>query len=733
VIRELHSDFDLALRQMPHDHCLAIALATVRAALQRLDFAIARHPTTLFQELYNLLRRSEEDETTTHDPRSFSHLASVWREAIEDLLPMRPWIEALYRPPQVADDRLIYSLHRQTGIRHMDVSPSGQHLAVASDTSALVYDAHVGSLLVEGSTHSAVIAVAFSPDSASLGALTVDGWLYTFNSDTGEVTSRFQAIGPIKGSQIVGAAKLMETFRATIEQFKPTRNVRYLYPPDDLLYGTLAFSPDGSFLAACGGAYESENPKLPMIAVLEIATGRLLTITSELLEVSSWTALAFTIDTPQLIAASLEKGVLVLDLASGMIQQDLAAHYGVTNLALSPTGTCIAMGGHWKLTVVSLDGTTNYHSLVTDFDECRVIWPDVPIAFESEHILLTASCDQSVRRFRLNTDDGSLEHAEELLQLSAPINSLKVTSNGACVAVSCTDNTVSFASLEQQFFRRKPPLHGDDITDMALTADGELCASVCEAGMLVVWQVEDILVRRATMLGQGIWSVRFCPEGRKIACGLKRGTLFVTGLDPYDLSLRDRIHEDDIVHAAFSPDGMRIVTTGSDLTMAVVNLGTFKVDRTSVPTKRLLNFEFAASEDVLISNDDRFWCVPKNDSQPLEELPKDTRVARVEQRFAILRHKIRGAHPDGSFMQLRHGGLGAIVFRDPEKSFVGSNSSRMAGIEIGGNETAVLEPTSCKVFGWIPLVPEILIANEHGLLAGSSGKHAFFFRLNGRC
>ena len=261
MIQGLMTDYAAAVRHLPHGSPHAAKIATVEAALLRLSRYVGSHPTTLFQELYNLFARAESDDTTTHDPAWFSSLAADWRARVTGAH-RRPWIEALYPPPSLQEDRLTYTLvTRHT--RGVAYSPGGEAIAIGAGEGISVCEAATGILWVTVPTPAPVIAVTFSDDGATVAALTMDGWVVLIRSDTGETVRRFEAIDTISGSQIVGQLKLQNVFKSILQQVGNSCSVRYMFPHADLTFGCIRFSPDGRRLAVCGGGSRNETSPPP--------------------------------------------------------------------------------------------------------------------------------------------------------------------------------------------------------------------------------------------------------------------------------------------------------------------------------------------------------------------------------------------------------------------------------------------------------------------------------------
>ena len=144
-----------------------------------------------------------------------------------------------------------------------------------------------------------VTALAFSPDGSRLAIGTRMGQVKLFDTHTGELRQTLSD-GPGQAADDKTPAELMAFKRALGS------------------VNSLAFSPDGTLLVVCGGAFET-SPLVP--EQTERGLGRSVTGPGRL---------------------------KVWDLATGALKHDLAGHSHASAAAFSPDGKLLASAGHWE-------------------------------------------------------------------------------------------------------------------------------------------------------------------------------------------------------------------------------------------------------------------------------------------------------------------------------------------------------------------------------------------------
>ena len=207
LVFELADDFTDAVRVMPHAHRMRSTLAMLEEAIRSDTHFIDRHPTTLFQCLWNscwwydcpeaphhydIPEAGWPQDTTPwlHEGPKVHELLERWRRHIEST--GHVWVRSL-RPPhhQLGSDLVVLRGHEQP-VTGVDVSHDGRNVAaVASDGALIVWDARRGKELARLQADVRMLAWAPSDDRLLLalrsGELAV--WMPHSSKDPASITT----------------------------------------------------------------------------------------------------------------------------------------------------------------------------------------------------------------------------------------------------------------------------------------------------------------------------------------------------------------------------------------------------------------------------------------------------------------------------------------------------------------------------------------------------------------
>jgi len=524
----------------------------------------------------------------------------------------------------------------------LSVSPDGKRLAIGGSDAKGVIALPGGEVRCTNFEFAVAQRVAFSPDGrlvASVGSTTgivfnPQTWVY--DAETGETLWRDTGDFDADNEKLALAFSPDNRFLAAImnaEAFvydaAQGGRLRSLAPLLNTVVSSIVFTPDSRFLVAgtsdgrcvmvdveAGTTFEGRVHDLARVgdvavsadgrwvaAIVEPGPAVLSATTGELRfgprpDVNECTRVTCgpdlrTIAVNQLSGDFPRPGVAVLDAVSGKDvwsdqSPDLAA-----DLAFSPDGSRIAVGG----IVSDVEGYLRIYD--TGAERVRIPLGSpvfrLAMARTPDPVVAAATGDARVRSFRARTGGEPLVEAVH----PSPVTSVSISPDGLFVATGCIDGK---ARMAKALFG---PLwevdHGSAVNAVAISAAGDL---VVTAGADRTARILDVQQgkEKSRCTHQGaVTSVVFGPDGTVVATGSNRTTtlvdvatgqprgsvtgagrvralafdrtgLLATGnedgrvqvLDAAGAVLGTVTHPRPVAAVAFSPDGSLLATGGAD-------------------------------------------------------------------------------------------------------------------------------------------------------------------------
>jgi len=423
----------------------------------------------------------------------------------------------------------LLTLHLPAAVSSVAFSPDGKRLATGTrDGTARVWDAETGTEVhvLTGHTYG-MTAVAYGTDGKRLATGGTDGTARIWDVETGtEIFLLKGHSGPVTA---------------------------------------VAFSPDQKRVAAAG--YDNAT------RIWEIGTGRECLVLREPSHMVS--AVAFSPDGTRL-ATGNDKGMArVWDAETGRETVALEGHSGaVRAVTHSPDGKRIATGSS-DATARIWDAQTGKEVLVLRGHSYGI----TAVAYSPDgKRLATASSDHTARIWDAET-------GAEILNLrghSYAVEAVAYSADGTWVATGSQDGTARIWDARE--CRETLTLTGRAGSEcsVAFSPDGKRLATCGPEATTRIWQA-DTGRQLPGIAGppEGVRALTFSPDGRRLATGNRDGTARIWDFDAgreilllnahsagQSPEVADQAQTPPGVEAvAYSPDGMRVVTGGSDGTV----------------------------------------------------------------------------------------------------------------------------------------------------------------------
>jgi WD40 repeat protein/tRNA A-37 threonylcarbamoyl transferase component Bud32 len=324
-----------------------------------------------------------------------------------------------------------------------------------------------------------------------------------------------------------------------------TREVLKAFRGHENIIDSLAFSPDGRYIASGGDK--------GIIKLWDAQTGDEVTT---LRGHRAWVkSLAFSSDGQRLVSCSTDMTIKVWDVKSGAEQMTLHGHRGwIGFVAFSVDGRRIASSAADN-TIKVWDAITGIELLTIPFSDRNSAYP---MAFSPDSKkIVSGGQDGIIKVWDAETGDVVMT----IRGHNGPVESVVYSRDGKLIVSGGDDNVVKVWDAETGEAVRTFRGHDSAVQAVSFSPKGKHIMSASQDGTVKLW---DVMIGRELRKVQGhndwVWSLAFSPDGKAIVSSSLDSTIRLWNAQTGEPTMTIPIHRYLPKSASFSPDGKRILS-----------------------------------------------------------------------------------------------------------------------------------------------------------------------------
>lgn len=292
--------------------------------------------------------------------------------------------------------------------------------------------------------------------------------------------------------------------------------------------------------------------------------------------------------------------------------------WAVNDLALDPQGNRLIATDYSSLQMWKIDRQcqTEKPCLPEKQIDVPALWV-YSVAIDPKREILATGTWKTIELWNLNS-------GEKLGILRGHLNavtSLAIAPNGKLLISGSNDETLDIWALnspeenKSEFFRKNnSPIatltgHTGEITDLAISADGQILASASSDRTIKIWDLgqnvgNEIPKNLLTLVGHDntVRSVAIAPDGERLASGSLDQTIKIWNLKTGQLLHSLNAHQGTVLSVAISPDGELLASGSADRTIKLWQMETGALlNRIEAHSDAVRIVTFSADGGILVS------------------------------------------------------------------------------------------------------------------------------------